>query len=195
MNLDERTAQALEDRGYIPGPTESIPFYDPGIKDTCWSATDVITGVDGVQRRWVYLHVFKSGQPSFNWLDPTFGAQRIVMADVVQSLSLLGDVGLRLDASPLLGIERRPGHGPSWIEGHPVAVGGTNAIAMMIRKLGGFSFQELNLPLDELKQFTQWGPDLSYDFFTRTPYFCAMATGTPAPSDSCCGSSNQRAWS
>ena len=28
-------------------------------------------GPDGVERRWVYLHYFKEGQPSINWLDPT----------------------------------------------------------------------------------------------------------------------------
>jgi trehalose synthase len=180
-NLSLETAQLLEDKGYIPGPTEVIPFFDPGIKDTCWSATDVVTGVDGQERRWVYLHIFKESQPSFNWLDPTFAAQRIVMGDAVQSLSVWGDSGLRLDANPLLSIEARPGADPSWIEGHPVAVGGSNMIAMMIRKLGGYSFQELNLALDQLKEFTRWGPDLSYDFFTRPPYLCAMATGDAGP--------------
>ena len=29
-------------------------------------------------RRWVYLHYFKAGQPSINWLDPTFSGMRLV---------------------------------------------------------------------------------------------------------------------
>jgi len=181
VNLTLKTVQLLENKGYIPGPLECIPFYDPGIKDTNWSATDVVTGVDGRQRRWAYLHVFKDGQPSFNWLDPTFGAQRIVMADVVHALHVLGASGLRLDANPLLGVEGRPGLDKSWVEGHPLAEGGSNMIAMMIRKLGGYSFQELNQPLENLKRFTTWGADLSYDFFTRPPYLYAMATGNAGP--------------
>ncbi len=181
VNLSVETAQLLEDLGYIPGPLECIPFYDPGIKDSNWTASDVVTGVDGHRRRWVYLHLFKGGQPSFNWLDPTFGAQRIVMADAVQSLFVWGVTALRLDANPLIGIEGRPGLDKSWVEGHPVAVGGSNTIAMMIRKIGGFSFQELNLSLEDIKEFTKWGPDLSYDFYTRTPYFYAMATGDAGP--------------
>ena len=36
------------------------------------------TGVDGVTRRWVYLHYFKEGQPTLNWLDPSFAAPRMV---------------------------------------------------------------------------------------------------------------------
>jgi hypothetical protein len=39
----------------------------------------------------------------------------------------------------------------------------------MLRKLGGFTFQELALPLDDLRDMTSGGPDLSYDFFTRPP--------------------------
>lgn len=181
VNLSWETVQFLEDKGYIPGELECIPFHDPGVKDTNWSATDIVTGVDGQQRRWAYLHVFKAGQPSFNWLDPTFGAQRIIMADVVQSLHVWGAAGLRLDASPLLGVEGRPGLDKSWVEGHPLAEGGSNTIAMMIRKLGGYSFQELNQPLENLRRFSTWGPDLSYDFFSRPPYFHAMATGDAGP--------------
>jgi len=181
VNLSLETVQRLEDAGYIPGPLEAIPFYDPGVKDTNWSATDIVTGVDGRQRRWVYLHVFKQGQPSLNWLDPTFGAQRIVMADAVQSLHVFGAKGLRLDANALMGVEGRPGLDKSWVEGHPVSEGGSDLMAMMIRKLGGYSFQELALSLDDLKRFTTWGPDLSYDFITRPAYLYALATGDGGP--------------
>lgn len=181
INLSQETVQLLEDRGHIPGPLELIVFHDPGVKDSNWSATDIVMGVDGRRRRWVYLHVFKEGQPSLNWLDPTMGAQRIIMADVVHALQVLGASALRLDASPLLAVEGRDGLDKSWVEGHPLAEGGANLIAMMIRKLGGYSFQELNQPLGELKKFTTWGADLSYDFFTRPPYLYAMAVGDAGP--------------
>jgi maltose alpha-D-glucosyltransferase/alpha-amylase len=181
VNLSLGTAQILEDKGYIPGPTDVVPFYDPGVKETNWSATDVVRGVDGRDRRWVYLHVFKAGQPSLNWIDPSCGAQRIVLGDVVQSLVTFGDTGLRLDANPLLGIECRRGLDKAWVEGHPLAEGVSNHIAMTIRRLGGFSFQEINVSLEDLKRFTVWGPDLSYDFVTRPPYLYAMATGNAAP--------------
>lgn len=181
INLAPETVQLLKDKGYIPGPLEIVVFYEPGIKDTNWDATDLVTGVDGRQRRWVYLHVFKAGQPSLNWLDPTFGAQRIVAADAEQSLNVLGATALRLDANALLGIEVRPGNQKAWIEGHPLAVESSNAMAMMVRKLGGYSFQELNLSLQDMKQFSTWGADLAYDFVTRPPYLYAIATGDAGP--------------
>lgn len=181
INLSPETVQTLEDEGYIPGPLELIVFHDPGVKDSNWSATDVVVGVDGERRRWVYLHVFKAGQPSLNWLDPTMGAQRIVAGDIVHALHELGAAGVRLDASPLLAVEGRHGLDKSWVEGHPLAQASANLIAMMIRKLGGFSFQELNQPLEELRDFTTWGADLSYDFFTRPPYLYAMAVGDAGP--------------
>ena len=180
-NLSPETVQILEDKGYIPGPLELIVFHDPGIKDSNWSATDVVVGADGERRRWVYLHIFKAGQPSLNWLDPTMGAQRIVAADIVHALHELGATGVRLDASPLLAVEGRHGIDKSWVEGHPLAEAGANLIAMLIRKLGGFSFQELNQPLEELRDFTTCGADLSYDFFTRPPYLYAMAVGDAGP--------------
>ena len=40
-------------------------------------------------------------------------------------------------------------------------------IAGLVRKLGGFTFQELNLTLEDIKAMSQGGADLSYDFVTR----------------------------
>ena len=48
----------LKDKHYIVGQLQRVIFFEPGIKDTDWSATGVITGVDGKRRRWVYLHYF-----------------------------------------------------------------------------------------------------------------------------------------
>jgi trehalose synthase len=53
----------------------------------------------------------------------------------------------------------------------------TNELAFLVRKLGGWSFHELNVPLSDLKKFTRDGPDLSYDFFTRAQCLHALLTG------------------
>ncbi len=65
-------------------------FYAEGVKETNWSVTRPVTGVDGVERRWVYLHYFKDGQPSINWLDPSFAGMRLVIGDALHSLADLG---------------------------------------------------------------------------------------------------------
>src|SRR4029079_371716 len=75
---------------------------------------------------------------------------------------------------PFLGIEPQPGESLTTHFKHPLAVQATISIAFMIRKLGGFSFHELNVPLKELKAFTANGPDLSYDFFTRAQCLHAL---------------------
>jgi trehalose synthase len=59
----------------------------------------------------------------------------------------------------------------------PVSVDYARGAAFMIRKLGGFSFHELNVPLKELKTCTEHGPDLSYDFFTRAQCLHALLMG------------------
>ena len=78
------------DKGYIVGQLRRVIFFEPGVKETDWSATDVIVGVDGVARRWVYLHYFKEGQPSLNWLDPSFAAPQMIIGDALHSLDVLG---------------------------------------------------------------------------------------------------------
>lgn len=175
-NLSLLTVDALADLGYIVGRLSRTIFYAPGIKDTDWSATDVVTGVDGVQRRWVYLHYFKEGQPTLNWLDPSFAAARMIIGDALHSLGVLGARGLRLDANGFLGIERRSG-GPAWSEGHPLSVIANQIIGGMVRKLGAFTFQELNLTVDDIAAMSNGAADLSYDFITRPAYHHALVTG------------------
>jgi trehalose synthase len=176
VNLSPAAVDALKDRGYIVGQLQRVIFFEPGIKETDWSATGPIEGVDGKIRRWVYLHYFKEGQPSLNWLDPTFAAQQMVSGDALHSMDTLGAVGLRLDANGFLGVEaRKTGH--AWSEGHPLSIIGNQLLAGLIRKAGGFSFQELNLTVDDIAHMSNGGADLSYDFITRPAYQHAIVTG------------------
>ncbi|MCB0063833.1 MAG: maltose alpha-D-glucosyltransferase, partial [Caldilineaceae bacterium] len=64
VNLSPTTVDALREKGYIVGRLSRVIFYEPGVKETNWSATAAVEGVDGVVRRWVYLHYFKAGQPT-----------------------------------------------------------------------------------------------------------------------------------
>jgi trehalose synthase len=177
INLSPAIVDALQAKGYIVGMLSSRIFYQPGVKDSDWSATDIVRGVDGVSRRWVYLHYFKQGQPTLNWLDPSFAAQRLVIGDAIHELSVLGDGMVRLDANGLLGIERDPQTGRVWSEGHPLSNTSNQLIGDMVRKLGGFTFQELALAFDNVHDMSSGGADLSYDFVTRPAYEQALLTG------------------
>jgi trehalose synthase len=178
VNLSEETVNILKDKGYIVGHLQRILFSVPGVTGvTAWDATDIVEGVDAKKRRWVYLHYFKPGQPTMNWLDPTFAANKILAGDIIKTRSMLGATVLRLDANPFLGIEIKENSEKCWSEGHPLSVSATNNIAWQLRKLGGWSFQELNLTIDDVDQFSQYGADLSYDFITRPAYNHALLTG------------------
>jgi trehalose synthase len=176
INLDAATEQVLADAGYIVGPLQRVIFNEPGVKNTNWSTTEPVLGPDGQEHRWVYLHYFKEGQPSLNWLDPTFAGMRLVIGDALHSLSDLGSTALRLDANGFLGVEKSV-DGPAWSEGHPLSEAANQLIGSMVRKVGGFTFQELNLAIDDIKSTSQRGPDLSYDFVNRPAYHHAIATG------------------
>ena len=118
VNLDRQAEGRLQRAGYIVGRLQRVIFHDPGIKDTNWSATAPVTGPDGVERRWVYLHYFKDGQPSINWLDPTFAGMRLVIGDALHALviSALPRSGWTPTASS--GWRRAPRVAPGWSEGH-----------------------------------------------------------------------------
>lgn len=176
VNLSPEVVDALKEKCYIVGQLQRVIFFEPGVKETDWSATPVVTGVDGKNRRWVYLHYFKEGQPSLNWLDPSFAAQQLIIGDALHSLDVLGARGLRLDANGFLGVERRA-NDKAWSEGHPLSIVGNQLIGGMVRKAGGFSFQELNLTVDDIAAMGQGGADLSYDFITRPAYHHAVLTG------------------
>lgn len=177
VNLDPEAEKKLADEGYIIGELQRVIFYEVGVKETNWSVTRPVYGVDGVLRRWVYLHYFKDGQPSIDWLDPTFAGMRLVMGDALHSLTDLGSGGLRLDANGFLGVERRADPGPAWSEGHPMSLAANQLMGSMVRKVGGFTFQELNLAMDDIAATSKVGPDLSYDFVTRPAYQYALLTG------------------
>lgn len=175
-NLTPAMCDELKARHYIVGQLQRVIFFEPGIKETDWSATPPVPGADGKLRRWVYLHYFKEGQPSLNWLDPSFAAQQLIIGDALHAIDVLGARGLRLDANGFLGVERRA-EGPAWSESHPLSVTGNQLLGGMIRKAGGFSFQELNLTLDDIANMSHGGADLSYDFVTRPAYQHALLTG------------------
>ncbi|RDH78772.1 maltose alpha-D-glucosyltransferase [Mycolicibacterium moriokaense] len=177
VNIDSATEEWLDKAGYIIGRLQRVIFYAEGIKETNWSATRVVKGIDGAERRWVYLHYFKDGQPSINWLDPSFAGMRLVIGDALHSLTDLGTGALRLDANGFLGAEKTASEdNPAWSEGHPLSEAANHLIASMVRKVGGFTFQELNLAIDDIRQIGEAGADLSYDFINRPAYQHALVT-------------------
>jgi trehalose synthase len=177
VNLSAGAVAQLEKAGYIVGRLQRVIFYEPGVKETNWSATRPVRGPDKAERRWVYLHYFKDGQPSINWLDPSCAGIRLVIGDALHSLGDLGSGGLRLDANGFLGVEKGTADRPAWSEGHPLSGAANQLIASMVRKVGGFTFQELNLTIDDIKSSAETGADLSYDFITRPAYHHALLTG------------------
>ena len=102
---------------------------------------------------------------------------RLVIGDALHALADLGSGALRLDANGFLGVEKSAEDCPAWSEGHPLSEAANHLIASMVRKMGGFTFQELNLTIDDIKAMGEAGADLSYDFVTRPAYHHALVTG------------------
>jgi len=174
--VSNEIADKLTKLGYIPGRIDPADA-DPDVRNSSgWSATGKVLGVDGTMRRWVYLHVFKPGQPVLNWLDPSSAAQAATDGDVIRTIIDLGAKVLRMDAVPFLGLEPQKDTSLALYYQHPLSILGTNYLAFLVRKFGGWSFQELNVPFESLRLYMKEGPDLSYDFFTRTEGLHSLLT-------------------
>ena len=174
-------AVKLWEKGYIPGLIDSADAGSGANEWSGWSATPEVLGVDGQKRRWVYLHVFKPAQPTLNWLDPSYASRRALFGDTARTLVDLGARVVRLDAVPFLGVEPGKNSMQASLFMHPLSIVGANDLAFMARKLGGWTFQELNVPLEQLKDFTRNGSDLTYDFFTRAQVLHPLITGNALP--------------
>ena len=174
--ITRELAQVLSVLEYIPGAI-SPNDADPKVKvGSGWSATGEIPGIDGKVRRWVYLHYFKPGQPVLNHDHPDCQAVRLINGVVIAHLKERGAKGLRMDAVPF-SLEILP-EGREIDDVHtPSAIRKANQRASLVRQLEGFSFQELSAPLKDVRKFSEYGADLTYDFFTRTPYLHALLTG------------------
>nr|GFC90374.1 hypothetical protein [Tanacetum cinerariifolium] len=131
INLPPATVDALRDKHYIVGQLQRVIFFEPGVKETDWSTTPVVTGVDGKARRWVYLHYFKEGQPSLNWLDPSFAAQQMIIGDALHAIDVMGARVLRLDANGFLG--------------HALLTGRTEFLRLMLRQVHEFGIDPASL--------------------------------------------------
>ncbi len=176
-NLSPAAVASLEDKGYIVGELSARHLLRAGGQGDQLERDR--RGARGGRRgrgAGSTCTTSKQGQPSLNWLDPCFAAQRLVIGDALHSLGVLGARMLRLDANGFLGVERRPG-GPAWSEGHPLSLTANQLIAGMVRKLGGFTFQELNLTVDDIAAMSHGGADLAYDFVTRPACQHALVTG------------------
>ena len=144
-------------------------------------ATDVVVGADGTSAA-LGVPALLQGRPAHLQLARPHASPRRGWSsgDAIHSLDTLGE----RDAAPrrqrLPRHRARAGRRPAWSEGHPLSVTANQLIAGLVRKLGGFTFQELNLTLEDIKAMSQGGADLSYDFVTRPAYHHALVTGDAA---------------
>ena len=176
MNLDHETEDRLAKGGYIIGQLQRVIFYEPGIKDTNWSATAPVLGPDGRAAPLGLPALLQGGPALAELARPDLRRYATGHRGCAALLGDLGSGALRLDANGFLGVEKSTEGGPAWSEGHPLSEAANQLIASMVRKVGGFTFQELNLTIDDIKNTQERGADLSYDFINRPAYQHALAT-------------------
>jgi trehalose synthase len=172
LTLTSPQLYQLKQKGYIIGEIDNVSLNISSNASTNWDVTGIIEGVDGKKRRWIYLHYISSNQPTLNWLDPNSSANRLISGDVMQSLNLLDNKILRIDTTPFFGMTSTPQS--SCYNNHIFAKYSSNLISMLARQFNGFTYHDINTSIDEMKDLSSYGTDLSYDFFTKTALIHAI---------------------
>ncbi len=153
--------QELRQLGYLDGRPEKIYPYS---KTSCWAATAPTAGHDNKLRRWIFLQFPETGTPAINWLDPTFSGQRLAGGELIDSLLRLQQSVLFFDTSPLI-CRQMAGLSPS--------ENAIESIALLTRKLGGYSALRMDGTIEECKNVQT---DLIEDRFTRPALLHALIT-------------------
>ncbi len=174
--LNDEIAPFIEN-GLIPGRYDVLLGREATTDWSGWCSTSPILGVDGITRRWLYAFMFKPEQPAMNWMDLTYNARKIHAGDMARHIESYGTIINRLDAVPFLGLEPQYDNPTMKIYTTPVAISGTEDLAFVARKLGGWTWVELNAPSDDYKLYMENGPDVGYDFFTRAETMAPLITG------------------
>ncbi len=147
-NVPWLTLQTLHKKGYVPVD------FDPYVKQSHWDATQAIACEDHVVRRWIFRRN-ASGLPKLDWINASFGAERLLVADALQSIYRLNQTVVQLD-----------GLAPQ------------NALVTMslnVRKLGAFT--ALKTPR-ELSAIAACPADVCYDPFTPIAVLHALVAGS-----------------
>lgn len=144
VNIPWLMLQELQKVGYVP------EYFSAYVKESRWNATTQIQGVDGKQRRWIYL---KENQcdPVIDWLNPSFAGYRIATADTLDSVYNLGQKITRINAE--------------------ISTNAKETIALWARKLGTYSVLETKGEIAELKGTSS---DLMTDEMTRSALMHAL---------------------
>ena len=178
VNLDADTRGACSRKaGYIIGELQRVIFYDPGRqghqleRDRAGASAPTGSNADGstctTSRR--------ASPRSTGWTRRSPGC---AWSSATRSTPS-GDLGSGGSASrrQRLPRGREERRGPAGVVRGPPALGGGQPPdrLSMVRKVGGFTFQELNLTIDDIARDLEAGADLSYDFINRPAYQHALA--------------------
>lgn len=165
--ITRERADALIHAGYMPGKIAVLVGSAESVDWSGWAATGEVQGVDGKVHRWIYAHLFEPGQPKYNWMDPSYAGRRSQLGDLVRQVVGLDVRFHRLDAVPFLGLEPHRGSADMQSYMTELSIAGTNDLAYSARRLGAWTWVELNIPSASYLDFMKHGADFGYDFFTR----------------------------
>ncbi|WP_430735093.1 hypothetical protein [Halodesulfovibrio aestuarii] len=175
--VDDASLRALRSARILPPPLVRDSL-DLSLTPLNWYATGVVHGLDGNGRRFVYLGYGSEARPILNWNDPSKSARRLISGSLIQEIGMLHAAMTSVHVSPLYGVE--PTYPNADISGFGVgdtAVQAAREIAQEVRRYGGWTFLQDNLPLPDVKAAMERGVDFTVNHSFSIGALYAYATG------------------
>lgn len=177
VRLDSAALNALRNARILPPPLVRDSL-DISLTPMNWYATGVVRGLDGNGRRFLYLGYGSDARPLLNWNDPSKAARRLISGSLIQEIGMLHSAVTTVRVAPLYGTE--PAYSDAGNSGFALgdtAVQAAREVAQEVRRYGGWTFLEDNLPLPDLKAASDGGADFVVNHALATAAQYAYATG------------------
>ena len=177
VRVDDISLDKLRRARILPPPLVREAAVIP-LTPLHWYATGIVQGLDGNGRRFVFLGYGSEARPLLNWNDPSKAARRLISGSLIQEIGMLHAAVTSVSVSPLYGLE--PSYPNAERSGFAIgdtAVQAARDIAQEVRRYGGWTFLEDNLPLPDLKAASEKGVDFIMNHSVATAAQYAYATG------------------
>lgn len=138
VDLTSDQIHTLKTKGYF----EDVNHYPI-------AATPPILGIDGTLRRWVYPHIKGQKIALLNFYDPSFLANQILSGKILFSLQNHFKI-LEVNSEDLLLTKNN----------YPLSLHTSETIGILTRKFGGYTFQNLDLPFEQIPPYLSSAQDL-----------------------------------
>ncbi|MGL4722840.1 MAG: hypothetical protein ACRCV3_06085 [Desulfovibrionaceae bacterium] len=137
IELSQETLHILSEAKIIPPFITQDDFLHNST--TGWALTRLITDVNGNEQQFLYRYFDNTLRPILQWNDPSFMAQRILNASIIQSVGAYGMALIGLELTPYIGLSPSL-NATDALNQYPLFFSAVKSLSASISRFGAYSY-------------------------------------------------------